>query len=174
MKIYTRYITHTHVQTLNILSKILADIGFNPRQRSVFIKDWWIISLNSGSLWKWQHALVQNQYERHQKSKTGVSVAPKMDMCPTKINKKPILTTVTQFFLKNMVILSQMRIQHWNSYHTSTVSLRRRPNEAGSSPRIPGTTGTWAHPGHWSDSTPANGRSHGRPPRTDWYLRSNI
>ena len=147
MKIYTRYITHTHVQMLNILSKILADIGFNPRQRSVFIKNWWIISLNSGSLWKWQHALVQNQYERHQKSKTGVSVAPKMDMCPTKINKKPILTTVMQFFLKNMVILSQMRIQHWNSYHTSTVSLRRRPNEAGKFSTYPWYHGYMSAPG---------------------------
>ena len=62
MKIYTRYITHTHVQTLNILSKILADIGFNSRRTSIFMKDWWILSLNSGSLWKWQ-ILAQNQYE---------------------------------------------------------------------------------------------------------------
>ena len=27
---------------------------------------------------------LMRQFQRHQKSETGVSVAPKMDMCPTK------------------------------------------------------------------------------------------
>ena len=35
----------------------------------------------------------ETQKRRHQKSKTGVSVAPQMDMCPTKIfKKKKVLT----------------------------------------------------------------------------------
>ena len=34
------------------------------------------------------HSGFETQRRHHQKSETGVSVAPKMDMCPTKILKK--------------------------------------------------------------------------------------
>ena len=34
------------------------------------------------------HSGFETQRRHHQKSKTGVSVAPKMDMCPTKIKQK--------------------------------------------------------------------------------------
>ena len=36
------------------------------------------------------HSGFETQRKHHQKSKTGVSVAPKMDMCPTKILKKSV------------------------------------------------------------------------------------
>ena len=36
---------------------------------------------------KASHSGFETQRRCHQKSKTGVSVAPKMDMCPTKILK---------------------------------------------------------------------------------------
>ena len=34
------------------------------------------------------HSGFETQMKSHQKSETGVSVAPKMDMCPTKFKKK--------------------------------------------------------------------------------------
>ena len=36
------------------------------------------------------HSGFETQRRRHQKSETGVSVAPKMDMCPTKIYEKTV------------------------------------------------------------------------------------
>ena len=40
------------------------------------------------------HSGFETQRRRHQKSETVVSVAPKMDMCPTKFLKKKSLTNV--------------------------------------------------------------------------------
>ena len=36
------------------------------------------------------HSGFETQMRHHQKSETGVSVAPKMDMCPTKILEKKV------------------------------------------------------------------------------------
>ena len=45
------------------------------------------------SLNKAAHSDFETQGRHHQKPKTGVSVAPKMDMCPTKNLKKYLLTS---------------------------------------------------------------------------------
>ena len=40
------------------------------------------------------HSSFETQRRRHQKSETGVSVAPKMDICPSKnVFKKTLLAT---------------------------------------------------------------------------------
>ena len=41
------------------------------------------------------HSGIETQRRPHQKSETGISVAPKMDMCPTKIKKKIQLSVLS-------------------------------------------------------------------------------
>ena len=52
------------------------------------------------------HSGFETQRRCHKKSKTGVSVAPKMDMCPTKILKKiKEFATIKEVITKILIII---------------------------------------------------------------------
>ena len=54
------------------------------------------------------HSSFETQRRHHQKFETGVSVAPKMDMCPTKILKKKEGSLLIVYFIKRRVTFNSL------------------------------------------------------------------